>query len=251
MSDGTSTTTGPYWQFSTSGACTTDPECDDGNICTDDDCNESNVCVHTNNAAACNDSNACTQSDVCENGVCLGANPVVCDDGIACTDDTCVTATGACQYTVKTCPSGWTCNATTGFCEGPPLPITAGTTWRYFKGTEEPSPGDLTYWTTIYYDDSDWLEGPGGLGFDYYAETAGTNGNGDYGPHIGTQLSDMRNCTPINPPLCNDPGYASVYMRTTFTVANPAAVTELELQDVRGRRLRGVPQRHRGRTHSG
>jgi len=40
----------------------------------------------------------------------------------------------------------------------------------------------------------------------------------------------MRICTPAAPPLCNDPGYVSVYMRKAFMVTNPAAVTSLTFQ---------------------
>jgi len=76
----------------------------------------------------------------------------------------------------------------------PPL-VSAGSTWRYFKGTTAPQAG----WTTI----SDvalngtWLSGPGGFGY----------ADGD----DATLLSDMRS------------NYTTVYIRQTFNVASPLA----------------------------
>jgi hypothetical protein len=76
----------------------------------------------------------------------------------------------------------------------PPL-VSAGSTWRYFKGTTAPQAG----WTTI--PDASlngtWLSGPGGFG---YAD------NDD-----ATVLSDMRS------------NYTTVYIRQTFNVASPFA----------------------------
>jgi hypothetical protein len=212
-------------------ACTHTPNaavCSDGNVCTDDSCDVALGCLHPSNTASCSDGNACTTGDVCSGGACTGGGATNCDDGVACTTDGCDTALG-CSH-VSNCTGGQTCNLTSGVCETPsaaPLPIAIGGTWAYFKGLSEPTLGDLTAWTRIGFDDSAWLSGPSGLGFDYYVETGGTNGNGDYGPFVGTELGDMRGCTPTNPPLCNAPGYLSVYMRKEFTVANPAAVTSL------------------------
>ena len=211
--------------------CEGPSECDDGNPCTTNDC-VSGGCVYTPipgccvAATDCDDSDACT-TDTCDQGTCSHAM-ISCDDGITCTTDTCLSASG-CQH-ADNCTGGQFCNLGTGQCETPtadPLPIVYGDIWKYFKGLSEPSPGDLTAWTHIDFDDSAWLDGPTGLGYDYYVETGSTNGNGDYGPFIGTELGDMRNCSPTNPPLCNAPGYVSVYMRKAFTVTNAAAVTSL------------------------
>ena len=214
------------------GSCVagTPLNCDDGSVCTTDTCDAVNGCAHTPvaNGTPCADADLCDGAETCQNGTCTAGTALNCDDGVACTTDSCVPATG-CQN-INNCPSGQTCNLGTGLCEGAPvdpLPIVYGATWKYFKGLSEPTPGDLTAWRQIGFDDSTWLEGPSGLGFDYYVETGGTNGNGDYGPFIGTELGDMRNCTPTNPPLCNAPGYVSVYMRKAFTVTNAAAVTSL------------------------
>ncbi|MBM4354478.1 MAG: hypothetical protein FJ109_11920 [Deltaproteobacteria bacterium] len=74
------------------------PDCDDKNVCTDDSCEPATGCKHTNNTVGCNDFNLCTVSDKCENGACKPGTPLVCNDGKACTTDSCVAETG-CQYT--------------------------------------------------------------------------------------------------------------------------------------------------------
>ncbi|MBP7148345.1 MAG: DNRLRE domain-containing protein [Acidobacteria bacterium] len=210
-----------------------DGACDDSNVCTDDTCSETAGCQHANNTLACDDGNACTTGDTCGGGTCQsGTTPLTCDDGVACTDNNCIPASGC--YYADNCTGGLVCNHSTNTCETPtvdPLPIDQGDTWKYFKGFSEPTPANLTAWTAIGFDDSAWPEGPGGLGFDYYVETGGTNGNGDYGPYIGTELSDMRGgCTDYPAPYCNTPGYVSVYMRKAFTVVNPAAVISLSFR---------------------
>jgi len=125
LTDGTSTTVGPRWTFTTD--CQSAAECDDGSICTTDacdagtcthaavagccltaaDCNDAqactddtcvgNVCEHANNTGACTDSNACTAPDVCSGGSCQSGAAVLCDDANDCTTDDCSEATG-CVY---------------------------------------------------------------------------------------------------------------------------------------------------------
>ncbi len=80
-----------------------------------------------------------------------------------------------------------------------PLPIEVGDEWRYFKGTVEPGDG----WNDAGFDDSSWLSGPSGFGYD----------DGD----DNTVLSDMED------------GYISVYARKEFTVADPGAIAALML----------------------
>ncbi|MBP7746381.1 MAG: lamin tail domain-containing protein [Phycisphaerae bacterium] len=205
--------------------------CDDTLFCTEDTCNPATGCVHT--PRNCADAVACT-IDVCDedNDVCVNTpDDLACDDGVGCTTDNCDPIAG-CTHT-DNCTGGQVCNHATGLCETPtypPLPIVYGDTWKYFKGTEEPTPTDLTAWTQVTFDDSAWSEGPSGLGYDFYVETGGTNGNGDYGPFIGTELDDMCECTTRPPCVPAGQGYLSVYMRKTFTVINPAAVTSLTFQ---------------------
>ncbi|MBI5495450.1 MAG: hypothetical protein HY904_10540 [Deltaproteobacteria bacterium] len=71
------------------------PSCDDGNPCTFDQADPSvgGGCVHFPAAAACDDGNACTDADSCVAGRCVG-RPVICEDGITCTLDTCDAARG-------------------------------------------------------------------------------------------------------------------------------------------------------------
>lgn len=84
--------------------------CDDGNPCTDDSCVPSSGCTHSPNSAPCDDGNPCTTGDVCGGGVCAGGAPTNCDDGIACTDDTCDGSSG-CIHTPNpsSCDDGNPC----------------------------------------------------------------------------------------------------------------------------------------------
>lgn len=187
------------------GTCSHTPiTCNDNNACTTDSCNSASGCVFTpvSDGTSCSDGNACNGAESCQGGNCTPGTPLNCDDGLACTTDSCNPGTG-CVHT-DNCPSGSLCNHTTGNCDSPPaLPIANGATWKYFKGTAEPAPGDLTSWTQITYDDSSWSSGASGFGY-------GDNDD-------ATVLSDMQNT------------YASVYVRKTFSVANPALVTQLTL----------------------
>ena len=74
-------------------------------------------------ALGCDDGNLCNGVERCgSEGACLPGTAVVCDDGIVCTEDTCVTATGVCRSTPNDglcVPMGGTCDPTptTGGCE--------------------------------------------------------------------------------------------------------------------------------------
>jgi len=89
--------------------------------------------------------------------------------------------------------------------------IEIGDDWRYFKGTEEPSPDPTgtnpgtptTLWAQPGFDDSTWLIGPTGIGM----------GDGD----DATILDDMDN------------NYTSFYARKVFTITDPAMPEYLEL----------------------
>ncbi len=83
------------------GACVApDVDCDDGNPCTVDACvAQTGVCAHTPvNGSVCNDGEPCTTADRCVLGACVGGQALVCDDGNACTVDTCVPGKG-CEFT--------------------------------------------------------------------------------------------------------------------------------------------------------
>ncbi len=180
-----------------------DAACSDGNACTDDTCNPSLGCQHANNTASCSDGNACTTGDACSNGTCVGGAPPNCDDGVACTMDSCNASTG-CLH-VSSCPTGSTCNLVSGLCETssvPALPINVGDTWKYLKGTAEPP----SSWAATLFDDTSWLSGPSGFGY-------GT----DCSAQHATVLSDMLST------------YMSVYLRHQFRVDNPGTIATLTL----------------------
>lgn len=118
------------------GQCVNIPvNCDDGNPCTIDSC-VNGQCIHqfapagtpcigpspcrryacngqggcidigaAPNGTPCDDGNPCTINDVCVNGVCAGM-PINCNDGNACTADSCVN--GQCVFTPL--PDGSPCN---------------------------------------------------------------------------------------------------------------------------------------------
>ena len=75
---------------------------------------------------------------------------------------------------------------------------TAATGWKYFKGTTEPSPSDVTAWRTVAFDDGTWATGQTPIGI---GSTVANN----------TTLTDMVGWGYSN--------YTTVYGRKTFTVA--------------------------------
>ncbi len=83
-----------------------------------------------------------------------------------------------------------------------------GANWKYFKGTQEPTPDadgtPTTIWSEADFDDVAWLEGPTGIGY-------GDNDD-------ATELGDMRN------------NYLSVYLRRQFEVTDPAEIENLILE---------------------
>jgi hypothetical protein len=75
-------------------------DCGDDNPCTDNICDPADGCVSTLNEALCNDGDICSTDDHCHLGDCIGAGELPCDDGNACTDDSCDPNIG-CQFTVN------------------------------------------------------------------------------------------------------------------------------------------------------
>lgn len=64
--------------------CTSDKDCDDGNVCTEDDCKNS-VCDNTPlTGPACDDGDDCTENDACDDGACSGETKVECQPSICC-----------------------------------------------------------------------------------------------------------------------------------------------------------------------
>jgi len=79
-------------------------DCDDDNVCTLTYCDPqiSNGCVTVNQPVLCDDGDACTEKDSCAAGKCIGVGKD-CDDGNVCTDETCDKLKG-CEYTDNTNP---------------------------------------------------------------------------------------------------------------------------------------------------
>lgn len=73
------------------GTCTPGvlANCNDGNPCTDDECAPETGCVHADNVSPCSDGDVCTVLDQCAEGECFPGEPLICDDGNVCTDDSC------------------------------------------------------------------------------------------------------------------------------------------------------------------
>lgn len=102
------------------GTCTNAPDldCNDGNTCTTDGCAPPNGCRNmpvsgccTTNAD-CADASQCTQNERCVSGQCI-SDPVGCDDGNPCTNDSCSPAGGCANIAVVngiSCSDGNICN---------------------------------------------------------------------------------------------------------------------------------------------
>src|SRR5687767_6287436 len=88
----------PLDPFSVPGCRVEGVTCDDGNVCTDDTCDAvTGMCSFEAVPAGtdCDDGDACNGIERCDSaGACADSEPVVIDDGDACTDDTCDAATG-------------------------------------------------------------------------------------------------------------------------------------------------------------
>ncbi|HYV20322.1 MAG TPA: hypothetical protein VFC25_14955 [Verrucomicrobiae bacterium] len=113
------------------GQCVGVPlHCDDGNTCTVDSCDPRegrcrNLTVP--DGTSCDDHDACTQGDQCAHGQCIsGGPPPACDDGSACTRDSCDPATGSCRFLAVACDDGNPCTADScdpgSGCHFDPLP---------------------------------------------------------------------------------------------------------------------------------
>ena len=79
----------------------TPPDCDDSVECTDDSCNEvTDECDNTPNDGNCDDSEFCNGVETCDPvSDCQAGTPVDCNDGVACTDDSCNEDTDQCDNT--------------------------------------------------------------------------------------------------------------------------------------------------------
>jgi hypothetical protein len=89
--------------------------CADTNACTSHACDATTGCITTNlpDGASCADATVCDGAETCQGGRCMEGAPLDCDDGNACTADSCSPATG-CGHTVvsngASCGDGDACN---------------------------------------------------------------------------------------------------------------------------------------------
>ncbi len=87
-------------------------DCSDGVDCTLDTCVEKGLCVHTPQDSFCDDHDFCNGTETChrKKGCQVGPAPV-CNDGLACTTDTCDSQAGSCVFTPNdSCDDGQFCN---------------------------------------------------------------------------------------------------------------------------------------------
>ena len=80
--------------------------CQAGSACSTFTCDPADgICKPANRplGTPCDDSSLCSTGDVCNGLGACGGTPKVCNDGNACTADSCVAATGQCQNTASSC----------------------------------------------------------------------------------------------------------------------------------------------------
>jgi len=92
--------------------CLADADCNDDNVCTVDVCT-GGVCGYTDNdGEICDDELFCNGADTCGAGTCSVHAGGACDDGVACTVDTCDEELDSCANTIDdlACDDGAFCN---------------------------------------------------------------------------------------------------------------------------------------------
>lgn len=110
--DANACTTGDHCS-GTGDSCTGAPlACDDGLECTTDACDAVAGCSHVARPAGtpCGVGDRCHAPSACVGVTCTSGEPVSCDDGHACTDDTCDESTG-CAHAARTGIGGVVCHA--------------------------------------------------------------------------------------------------------------------------------------------
>jgi hypothetical protein len=111
--------------------CTGTPlVCDDGNVCTLDTCAEETGCSFSpkSDGTACGGVEKCGGQGKCQGGICQWSQGQGCDDGVACTTDTCL-ADGSCTNEPQDsacddwdgCNGPETCHPTQGCQPGVPM----------------------------------------------------------------------------------------------------------------------------------
>lgn len=89
--------------------------CNDGMVCSTDSCDEINdQCVFDTLGCACltnadcDDNLYCNGIEQCSANVCVGGAPVVCNDGLVCSTDSCDELNNTCDRDISSCPDACT-----------------------------------------------------------------------------------------------------------------------------------------------
>ncbi|MBI5536082.1 MAG: hypothetical protein HY898_25400 [Deltaproteobacteria bacterium] len=116
------------------GVCVagTPPTCNDNIPCTQDFCNSTtDQCGHVANDAPCQNASFCDGHEVCDPLLgCIPGAQVVCNDQVACTNDSCDEVASACKFVADdtNCNDGAFCNGVetcdlVGGCKSGPPPV--------------------------------------------------------------------------------------------------------------------------------
>jgi len=86
--------------------------CDDANVCTNDACIAGTGCTHQPNALVCDaDGSLCTSGDHCSGAACVAGAVANCEDGNACTTDSCIALSGCAHAASQgACSDGDACS---------------------------------------------------------------------------------------------------------------------------------------------
>jgi hypothetical protein len=107
--DGDACTIGEHCE---AGACagSVPAVCADNNPCTDDSCSAVLGCLFVPNVSPCDDGDDCTAGDTCSAGKCVTGKALSCNDGNACTADSCTDGIGCVHVpTPAICDDGNEC----------------------------------------------------------------------------------------------------------------------------------------------
>jgi hypothetical protein len=98
--------------------CERDEDCDDGLECTSEYC-ESGRCRRDTDDQLCDDGDPCNGTETCQiHRGCEPGEPILCDDRINCTVDSCNPETGRCVSVPEDsrCPNGHLCDPSLDGC---------------------------------------------------------------------------------------------------------------------------------------
>lgn len=118
--------------------CQQESQCVDDDPCTIDGCLEDGSCVFDPASGPCEDDDPCTYGEACQDGTCQGGVSDLCDDGNACTADTCIDGQGCANILLNdvSCNDGVSCSLDDtcwggvciglkqGWCPSCPTPVT-------------------------------------------------------------------------------------------------------------------------------